>query len=429
MNRDPFILNLRDLMPVLNDMVPQMMADEVLKKDHRPDAGLTLINASKGLPSPKEKHQIPCKGLVVDTTNGKVVSLPYPKMYNFGENQENITFTDELLKDDEVRVVFPRKEDGTLIQVFYYLGHLCFTTRGVLEGSIGHKRMTEMNDASSNDEDSNADFLKIAKDLLAEALKFIDLHVYLADYTLIFELVCPESRVVTPYGQDRRLILTGILDRSGPVFRYLPRLELEQAAKYFELDVVEELMPSCKATEALDKIHALSNYEKDLLEGSVLQFEKDGEVIHRVKVKTARYLRTYRILKGRKEGDMAADLLLNPELRASWDAYVAKLRDLMGEEPDWELTQEIKPMWQSWADKITTSLSKLEDLKKEAQDLLAVNPDMKIFASTIASKSQDEKSSMFCFARGKEREAYGGYLRKHLPDGEAVREALLKCEF
>lgn len=404
------------------DLIQKVEADEDMKKDRR--GSLTLANAGKGLPSPKENHHIPCKGLVYDKDTGRVVSLPYPKMFNMGECEDNITLTNSLLNDPEVLVWFPRKEDGTLIQVFGYGGEIYFSTRGVLEGSIGHQRLT--NGTGSNDDEVNPNM-----DFIEEAKRILDLDNNpklkedLQHLTLIFELICPESKVVTNYGSWRKLILTGVINRSVEPFFYTSFPDLVAYAKLRGLEAVERLMPPVPGPQAMEKVLFLQKWEHDLLEGSVLQFEKDGKVLHRVKVKTNKYLRTYRILHGRKEADIAADLLIKPGLTVSWEAYVGHLKELIGEEPDFELVGQIQPLWQKWTTRILDSMDSLKNLEAEASRLKeATGGDMKAFSQAVQDYEQNDKSALFMFARGKAREAHRNYLRHKLPDGDSVKKAL-----
>lgn len=311
---------------------PKLLKRQPTEGPHQP---LILANASKLLFSPEHVHQVYAKGLIYSRDPWRAVSVPYLKMYNYGERQDSFELANELAADPKVRVRFNEKLDGTMIQLFSTarlgLGkpQVLVTTRGMMDGATPSDLASGM-----------FDYLGHARAILqAQSPRVLDPQA-IAGLTLLWEFIHPEARIVTDYGERQELVLTGAVDfRDGPG-RYIPRDELEQLAADLGAPIADEMkLPGDGLAERLDALReVLAGTDH---EGAVLTFEGldvlgRPAVLHRVKVKGADYLRLMRLF-AYCTYDRTRDFLENnPEL-TSW----AKFREFLMRQGSDEVPEEV----------------------------------------------------------------------------------------
>jgi hypothetical protein len=282
-------------------------ADPLLIK--RQSGDLVLANASQKLYTPQEQHQLYAKGIVYRRDPYRLVSLPLIKIYNVGERDVTIGSLAELGSEPGVRIRFLRKIDGSLIQVFRANEQVVFTTRGMLEGARWSF------DPEDEDREASFDFLAESRALArARYPRLLEEEALLDGRTLVFELIHPQAPKVTSYGERADLILLACFDHAR--FGYLPHEEVVQLGKEADLTVVDALSP---AGETLaEQVEALlASWAETDEEGSVLHFERDTEVIYRVKVKSPEYLRLLKLMTACTYDKTLELLATHPEL-ASW---------------------------------------------------------------------------------------------------------------
>jgi hypothetical protein len=290
-------------------------ADPLLLK--RECGALVLANANSRLYTPQHEHQLYAKGIVYRRDPYRLVSLPLLKIYNLGERDVTVGDLTALAAEPDVRLRFLRKIDGSLIQVFRHDGRVYFTTRGMIEGAALRR-------ADADAEAAEFDYLGSARRLAERRYpRLLDDGGPLAGRTLVFELIHPAAPKVTDYGQREDLILLACFDWRR--FTYLPYPEVAELAEAFGLTAVDALTP---AGTTLDEqietlLGALAGTDQ---EGSVLNFERDGEVIYRVKVKSPDYLRLMRLMADCTYAATAAMLEANPAL-ATWEAFETFLKE------------------------------------------------------------------------------------------------------
>jgi putative RNA ligase len=263
-------------------------ADPLLIK--RTSDGLVLANASQTLFTPQLQHQLYAKGIVYRRDPYRLVSLPLVKIYNVGERDVTVADLAAITHEPDVRLRFLRKVDGSLIQVFRADGRVWFTTRGMLEGA--RWRFDEQ------DEDVGSlpgfDFLAEARQLAQERYpRLLEDPALFEGRTLLFELIHPQARKVTNYGELADLVFLACFDRQR--FTYLGVEDLAHVAAAGGLRLVDTLSPAGEGlAEQIDALlAALAGTDE---EGSVLCFERAGEVIYRVKVKSPEYLQLMRLM-------------------------------------------------------------------------------------------------------------------------------------
>ena len=190
----------------------------------------------------------------------------------------------ELLKSG-YKYHFLHKMDGTNIRPYWNdaTGRVEFATRGTLCGS------------ADSEKEGYIDFGKLAREIAEEKYpRLLDQSFYRHGITLIFELIHPQTRIITNYGATKDLVLIGALSGNDGVldsgYDYLKRLAI-----MWDLNVVQEYK-----TEATSFYYAceelLTNWADTDLEGTVVTFEDAyGFTVYRLKLKNTSYLDILRV--------------------------------------------------------------------------------------------------------------------------------------
>ena len=133
-----------------------------------------------------------CRGIILDETDGyKPVCVPFFKFGNYGE-----PYADDI---DWNTARVQEKIDGSLMKVWHHQGAWHVST---------NKTINAESAITYNDEDT---FLNIFHKAWAQTgRQFSDLN---PDYTYMFELVSPQSRVIIPYA-DTKLFHIGTRDKN-----------------------------------------------------------------------------------------------------------------------------------------------------------------------------------------------------------------------
>lgn len=265
------------------DILARIDNDPLLIK--RTSGDLVLANASQKLYTPAEPHQLFAKGIVYRRDPYRLVSLPLVKIYNVGERDVTVADLAGIAAEPGVRLRFLRKMDGSLVQVFRHTGRIWFTTRGMIEGARWKF------DPDEEDGVPGFDFLATARQLAVE--RYPRLLELPEGRTLLFELIHPQARKVTSYGDRADLVLLASFDHAG--HRYADFDAVSAFGRELGLAVVDALSPPGEGlAEQIDGLlAALAGTDE---EGSVVCFERGGEVIYRVKVKTPDYLQLMRLM-------------------------------------------------------------------------------------------------------------------------------------
>jgi hypothetical protein len=400
-------------------LLARIDADPLLTK--RTNGDLVLANASKALFTPVEPHQMFAKGVVYRRDPFRLVSLPLVKIFNLGERE--VTAADIAAMTDEAGhtgVHFLRKMDGTLIQRFQDGGRVYFTTRGVLEGV----RYTGAQDEDAPGRLSHFDFLGETRAVAARHYpQLLDVVPEWDRFTLLFEFLHPETRVVTDYGDRRDLVLIAAFDRAN--FRDLPYRELTAFAERHRLTAVGDyVLHGHGLAERIDDLRArlLGTDE----EGTVLTVEHGDEIAYRVKVKSADYLRMLKLMVSCTYPRTAEMLDARPEW-TTWEPFEAFLKSQGNESVPEEVLTEYRTHQE-------THLAYLRDCERlkawaegEAARIRGTLPDAderatrKAFAEVV--KAHPAKPLLFT--------AFGGKLtlrsaRDFAPSPDAARAATEK---
>lgn len=193
-----------------------------------------------------------CRGLVFDK-EGKLISRPYHKFFNVGENEETLP---EKINLDQNHII-SYKLDGSMIHpIPTKQGFVLATKSGV------------------------TDISKKAQDFILDKNGYIDLiRTHLdRNTTPIFEWISPENKIVIDYPEDI-LILTNI--RDNLTGEYLPFNQISISASIFNVPNVRVISSNYNITKTLKEIKEWKNFE-----GVVIQFDNG----HMVKIKSDEYV-------------------------------------------------------------------------------------------------------------------------------------------
>jgi hypothetical protein len=327
-------------------------ADPLLIK--RTTGELVLANASQALYTPQAQHQLYAKGIVYCRDPYRLVSLPLVKIYNAGERDVTVADLAAVAEEPGVRLRFLRKLDGSLVQVFRHAGRVWFTTRGMIEGA--RWRFGE------EDEDGTPefDYLASAREMARRQFPhLLDDPAVLEGRTLLFELIHPDARKVTNYGPRADLTLLACFDQRR--FAYLDFDDLSALARTHALPVVDALSPAGPTlAEQVDSLLAsLAGTDE---EGSVVCFERGGEVIYRVKVKSPEYLQLMRLMAFCTYERTVELIDARPHVQ-SWDDLKAVLQE-QGRE---RVPEEVLGYYRQHWDRFVAYLADLERLRQWAE--------------------------------------------------------------
>jgi len=249
---------------------------------------VTIFNGSKTLMYSGYAHneQEQLKGLIVeeyDSTAIRVLAGCFPKFYNLGEPSEKKSYC-KFIKRDGVDVHFYIKEDGTNIRPYWNAAsnQVEFATRSMLTGFT--------------DEDFNFNFGDAARQIATEKYPILLNKDFVEQYSLIFELIHPDSRIITNYGNTKDLILLAGFNLNKNC-NELTRIELETMSleHKFNLVGIYARIPNSKFDETLDTLSSMwAGTDK---EGTVATFvrSEDGEPLYRLKIKNKEYLDMLRL--------------------------------------------------------------------------------------------------------------------------------------
>lgn len=159
------------------------------------------------------KFALMSRGKVIDRKYTTLVTYPFDKFFNLNEV--------EITKEKNIRnlistaksVYVSDKKDGTMIAVSNYHGKPLITTTGSFDNI----------------------YIDIADKLLQKHAELYN--NFPTGYTMMFELIAPESHQCVYYGDERKLILIGI--RSHETLNLLSRNDMEDMAKDYGLEITE----------------------------------------------------------------------------------------------------------------------------------------------------------------------------------------------
>ena len=398
--------------------------DPLLRK--REIGELVLANATKELFTPLETHHLFAKGIVYRRGPYQLISIPLLKIYNLGEKLITVRDLEELAAPEKdgiaPRLNFLRKYDGSMIQRFQHGGRVWYSTRGILEGM-------SIFDADSGDEApafSHFDYLGAARRIAERDYPVANECAPAFDgLTLIFELIHPDARIITDYGDREDLILIAVFDcrRWG----YLTYVELIDFSHRHGFTVVDAFSPAgLTLAEQLDNL--LATIAGTDQEGTVLTIEHGPELVYRVKSKSPDYLKLMRLMVHCNYG-ATVDMLDTFPVRPTWPEFEVFLR-AQGTD---KVPEEVLALYQQYHDQFTAYLGDVERLREWAIAMCAtvkaaiVEADSRVFRKAFAEKAKAQPHAALLFT------ALDGRLdltrvRQYAATPEEVAEALKRLD-
>lgn len=190
---------------------------------------------------------------------GQPVSLSWKKFFNWDEQPE---LAPKPLSMDECSLI--NKEDGSTLIVSRYKGELVMRTRGATHMEIL--------------DNGNEKELLIAK--YPKFFKMIDSKYHSSSkYSWVFEWETPSNRIVIDYGDEPRLVLTGIINNEDYSYKTNDLVDLN--AKNFHLERPHRY--------SFDTFDSMQEAMEDLkgIEGICVYYNGDQDI---KKMKTSEYL-------------------------------------------------------------------------------------------------------------------------------------------
>lgn len=283
--------------------------------------GLKLFNAGPMLMYEGYQPEQEClKGLICHKLPERleIVATCFHKFYNLGEKPDNDQRFYQLIQEPNIVINFPEKIDGTNIRFYVHpeTGEIKAATRGMIDGG---KDPDEEGFGEAAHIHFGQESLKIAQEQFPQLLDK-DL---LEKFTPIFELIHPQNRIVTDYGDRRDLVLLSVFDKQNGC-RELTRKELMEFSEKYGLHLVDTLcVSSSNWDEALSELQ--QQWEGTDREGVVVTVEQSGEVAFRIKVKSKEYLE---LMRAMKFCTLNKTLELITELQtATWEDLKSKIHE------------------------------------------------------------------------------------------------------
>jgi RNA ligase len=196
-----------------------------------------------------------CRGLIFNTETGEIVARPFDKFFNWGEGGHRSTGH---------IITVTEKIDGSLGILYRDGNHCRISTRGTFDSEQAAWATSHLN-------------------------AYYDLCRLPLEYTLLFEIVYPENRIVVDYGGDEDLFLLAIRNRfTGEYLPFYPdTYEWAEffgfpTPKTFEFNNVVSIMEAC---ESLDG--TAEGWVAEFSDGQRFKFKGDAYVeLHRLVTNT-----------------------------------------------------------------------------------------------------------------------------------------------
>ncbi len=240
-----------------------------------------------------------CRGIIINLKEQKIVAHPYNKFFNLNERPE--TMIDNLPLDLPLEISV--KEDGSLTTAFHDEdGTISFATRGAFGSDQAKKAM------------------EIAQKHYWDALKEIDL----SRYTLIFEVIYPENRIVVNYGDREDIILTGIRDlASNKTMSYRQTVEFAQ-----EYGLAHVQLNELTFEDLLEQASSGATPSRHCSGGALSHHVHEGWVVRfanglYVKIKTDQYREIHKLVSGLTKKNIVEKYQTSDE--EEWRVYLINI--------------------------------------------------------------------------------------------------------
>lgn len=230
-------------------LLKQMMEEGYINKNQHATAPIAIYNYTQQTQFEYfwNEATLQCRGLILDD-NYNIVSRPFPKFFNLGENQPQ-----EIPLHEPFDVY--EKMDGSLGISYFLEGVPYVASRGSFTSEQAVKAT------------------ELLHQQYAAAMSLMN-----PNFTYLFEIIYPTNRIVVDYGTAEKLVLLGVLNTATGMDQPLVDIGIPVVTHYKDISSVEQL----------------KELEQDNQEGFVVRF-KSG---YRVKIKFDEYKRLHRLMSG-----------------------------------------------------------------------------------------------------------------------------------
>lgn len=265
------------------------------------------------------------RGLIIDSITGEVVARPFDKFFNWGEKEK---YSNSLI------VSITEKVDGSLGILYRHNGEYKIATRGSFNGDQAL--------------------------WATEFLKKYDLSSIPNEYTLLFEIVYPENRIVVDYGNREDLVLLAARNRfNGNYLRYYELQKLAHGIG-FSMPIMFEFISIDDLVKTLPKLDVNQ-------EGYVVEF-MDGQ---RFKFKGDKYIELHRLI---------CMLSFKNTLAACESGTIGNIR--------LQIPDEFLGEFNGWVDEINIKINEIVSLVSNAF-IIAPTTSRKDFAIWVMNNYKD----------------------------------------
>ena len=252
------------------EILDKYVADGWLVTQKHPTLPLSIYNYSQKTQSDGHWDEVTlsCRGLIVDSSTGKVIIKPFPKFFNYEEVEAEVPW------ETSEYVYVQEKMDGSLGILFNFNCEWILSTRGSFTSDQAIKG------------------LEILK------AKYI-LDAFEPSAAYICEIIYPENRIVVDYKKEKIVFLGAVINRA---FNWKEsdwdELHWTTAQAYFKMSGIKA--KDIVKTEQIfredlghDLYKKLKTSNKENEEGYVLRFHPSNT---RIKIKFADYVALHRIV-------------------------------------------------------------------------------------------------------------------------------------
>jgi RNA ligase len=234
------------------NIINEYVAKGLVDKNSHPTLPIAIYNYSREVQYEGKWDDITkmCRGLVLDG-DGNVIAKSFNKFFNMEEHSS------EEIPNESFEVF--EKMDGSLGILFWYEGKWVFATKGSFTSDQSIK----------------------GRELLSK----YDVNPLPKGYTILFEVIYPENRIVCDYGDNESLVVLSMISNANGV-------ELDYSSLKQICDVTG--FPLVKRYDGITDYKTLKSIIDKDQEGFVLRFRSG----FRMKIKGEEYVRLHRILTG-----------------------------------------------------------------------------------------------------------------------------------
>lgn len=337
------------------------------------------------------------RSLMFNRESGEVVSIGFPKFFNYSEDEKDTTLLDKKLKSGAA-VQFTEKMDGSLI------------IRSVVDGQV---RLRTRGTTQAGDHGEAA--WKVLR------AKYPDLEdpEFEPESSMLFEFITPdpELKVVLNYSEEDLVLLDRINHQNLQLDSYSNIVDLADSNN---LRVVETRDLPTDPEELLASVEVLEQSE-----GVVARVVDDNDSQRLVKIKSADYLLRHR-LRFALTSKSVCSICIERDIN-DLDGFEDYLKESGA---DWELVEDAKPLVETFIKTKADSVKALDAFSEEVNAAAKKYPDRGDFAREFATKQQAPWNGIaFSLLDGKVGQANEKLLKTNLEKAFASiqkKEALLE---